>query len=94
MDLYTRRRLIGRERLDQLTGPVVFVANHNSHMDTPVILRALPGRWRRRTAVAAATDYFPGAGERPSDVMERVRLFLAECGAETERPAETQRAPA
>jgi 1-acyl-sn-glycerol-3-phosphate acyltransferase len=58
MDLYTRRRVAGRELLDDLTGPVVFVANHNSHMDTPVILRALPGRWRRRTAVAAAADYF------------------------------------
>jgi 1-acyl-sn-glycerol-3-phosphate acyltransferase len=58
MDLYTRRRVAGRENLDDLTGPVVFVANHNSHMDTPVILRALPSRWRRRTAVAAATDYF------------------------------------
>jgi 1-acyl-sn-glycerol-3-phosphate acyltransferase len=58
MDLYTRRRVAGRERLDALAGPVVFVANHNSHMDTPVILRALPGRWRRRTAVAAAADYF------------------------------------
>ena len=58
MDLYTRRRVAGRERLDGVTGPVVFVANNNSHMDTPVILRALPGRWRRRTAVAAAADYF------------------------------------
>ena len=58
MDLYTRRSVAGREHLDGLTGPAVFVANHNSHMDTPVILRALPGRWRRRTAVAAATDYF------------------------------------
>jgi 1-acyl-sn-glycerol-3-phosphate acyltransferase len=58
MDLYTRRRVAGRERLDGLSGPVVFVANHNSHMDTPVILRALPSRWRRRTAVAAAADYF------------------------------------
>ena len=58
MDLYTRRRVAGRERLDGVTGPVVFVANHNSHMDTPVILRTLPGRWRRRTAVAAAADYF------------------------------------
>ena len=58
MDLYTRRRLAGRERLDGLDGPVVFVANHSSHMDTPVILRALPGHRRRRTAVAAATDYF------------------------------------
>jgi 1-acyl-sn-glycerol-3-phosphate acyltransferase len=58
MDLYTHRRVAGHERLDDLTGPVVFVANHNSHMDTPVILRALPGRLRRRTAVAAAADYF------------------------------------
>jgi 1-acyl-sn-glycerol-3-phosphate acyltransferase len=58
MDLYTRRRVAGREHLDELGGPAVFVANHNSHMDTPVILRALPGRWRRRTAVAAAVDYF------------------------------------
>lgn len=58
MDLYTRRRIRGREHLDGLGGPVLFVANHASHMDTPAILRALPSRWRRRTAVAAATDYF------------------------------------
>jgi 1-acyl-sn-glycerol-3-phosphate acyltransferase len=58
MDLYTRRRIHGRENLDGLEAPVMFVANHSSHMDTPVLLRALPGRWRRRTAVAAATDYF------------------------------------
>jgi 1-acyl-sn-glycerol-3-phosphate acyltransferase len=210
MDLYTRRRVAGHERLDDHTGPAVFVANHNSHMDTPVILRALPGPWRRRTAVAAATDYFydthrkalaaslafgtvpldrnsgagvgpgqtahldrliqdggsllvfpegtrsrdgrvgrlrtgaallaaehhvpivpiyvsgtreamprghrwmvfkagrpgprhpleirfgkpiaPRAGERPSEVMERVRLFLAECGAETEREPHAEHA--
>jgi 1-acyl-sn-glycerol-3-phosphate acyltransferase len=209
MDIYTRRRVVGRERLDNLIGPVVFVANHNSHMDTPLLLRVLPGRWRLRTAVAAATDYFydkrlkalaaslafgtvpldrssgagigahqtahldqhiraggsllmfpegtrsrdgrvgrlrsgaallaaahrvpivpihvsgtgdamprgrrwmvrgsrrpgarhrieirfgspilPRAGERPSEVMERVRLFLAECGAETERPPRAER---
>jgi 1-acyl-sn-glycerol-3-phosphate acyltransferase len=58
MDVYTHRRIARRERLGELTEPAIFVANHNSHMDTPVILRALPGRWRRRTAVAAATDYF------------------------------------
>jgi 1-acyl-sn-glycerol-3-phosphate acyltransferase len=34
------------------------VANHSSHLDTPTILRALPRKWRRRTAVAAAADYF------------------------------------
>ncbi|CAN5459463.1 hypothetical protein BH20ACT19_BH20ACT19_13790 [soil metagenome] len=58
MDLYTSREVHGARNIDTLDGPVVFVANHCSHMDTPAILRALPGRWRRRTAVAAATDYF------------------------------------
>jgi 1-acyl-sn-glycerol-3-phosphate acyltransferase len=58
MDLYTRCRVTGREHLADLTGPAIFVANHNSHMDTPLILRALPGRLRRRTAVVAAIDYF------------------------------------
>jgi 1-acyl-sn-glycerol-3-phosphate acyltransferase len=55
---YTRRRLAGRERCDGIEPPVVFVANHSSHIDTPIILRALPWRWRHRTAVAAAADYF------------------------------------
>ena len=59
--LYTRRSVTGREHLADLDGPVVFVANHSSHMDTPLLLRALPWRWRRRTAVAAAADYFYGS---------------------------------
>jgi 1-acyl-sn-glycerol-3-phosphate acyltransferase len=58
MDLYTRPRVRGRELFDNLPHPVIFVANHSSHLDTPTILRALPLRWRQRTAVAAAADYF------------------------------------
>jgi 1-acyl-sn-glycerol-3-phosphate acyltransferase len=58
MAAYTRRRVEGTENLRGLSGPIVFVANHASHMDTPAILRALPRRWRRRTVVAAAADYF------------------------------------
>jgi 1-acyl-sn-glycerol-3-phosphate acyltransferase len=59
--LYARRTVTGREHLARLDGPVLFVANHASHMDTPLLLRALPWRWRRRTAVAAAADYFYGS---------------------------------
>ena len=59
--LYARRTVRGREHLDGLEGPVLFVANHASHMDTPLLLRALPWRLRRRTAVAAAADYFYGS---------------------------------
>jgi 1-acyl-sn-glycerol-3-phosphate acyltransferase len=58
LTLYTRRRTIGRKELARLKAPVILVANHVSHLDTPVILAALPRRMRKRTVVAAATDYF------------------------------------
>ena len=58
MNVYTRRRASGRDKLSKLKGPVILVANHTSHIDTPVILAALPRRLRKRTAVAAAADYF------------------------------------
>jgi 1-acyl-sn-glycerol-3-phosphate acyltransferase len=58
MNVYTRRGATGRDKLSRIKGPVILVANHTSHIDTPVILAALPRRLRRRTAVAAAADYF------------------------------------
>ena len=58
LDHYAARRATGFEKLQQLKGPVIMVANHASHMDTPIILSALPRRLRKRTAVAAAADYF------------------------------------
>jgi 1-acyl-sn-glycerol-3-phosphate acyltransferase len=58
IDAYTCATVHGGEHLDEADPPVIFVANHSSHIDTPVILRALPKAWRRRTAVAAAADYF------------------------------------
>ncbi|MBV8305187.1 MAG: 1-acyl-sn-glycerol-3-phosphate acyltransferase [Acidimicrobiia bacterium] len=51
-------RLHGVDRLAALDGPVIFVANHQSHLDTPLLLSALPDRWRHRAVVAAAADYF------------------------------------
>lgn len=55
---YADVSVIGRERLDATAGPVVLVANHASHVDTPVLLGALSARRRRRTLVAAAADYW------------------------------------
>ncbi len=40
------------------SGPFIFVANHTSNLDTPLILSALPAKVRRRTVVAAAMDSF------------------------------------
>jgi 1-acyl-sn-glycerol-3-phosphate acyltransferase len=48
----------GIDRLEQVDEPVIFAANHASHIDTPLVLSVLPDRWRHRTVVAAGADYF------------------------------------
>ncbi len=48
----------GLDRLDGFEGPLIFSANHASHLDTPLLLTALPARFRYKTAVAGAADYF------------------------------------
>ena len=55
-----RPTVIGLERLATLSEeePVIFVANHSSHADTPLLLRSLPEPWRNKLFVAAAADYF------------------------------------
>ncbi len=48
----------GEEVLDLVEPPVIFVANHASHLDTPLLLSVLPLEFRHRTVVAAAADHF------------------------------------
>ena len=55
---FARVQVHGLEHLARLDGPVVFAANHQSHIDTPAILMALPPRWRYRTTVAMAKEFF------------------------------------
>lgn len=38
--------------------PVIFAANHHSHVDTPLMLSSVPEPWRHKMFVAAAADYF------------------------------------
>jgi long-chain acyl-CoA synthetase len=56
--LYFPLEVQGEEHLERSSGPVLFIANHTSNLDTPTVLAALPGRLRRRVAVAAAADYW------------------------------------
>ena len=48
----------GLDSLGKVHGPALIVANHSSHLDTPLLLCTLPDAMRRKTAVAAAADYF------------------------------------
>ena len=48
----------GLENLAGIEPPVLFAANHQSHLDTPAIFTALPRQWRHRIAPAMSQDYF------------------------------------
>jgi 1-acyl-sn-glycerol-3-phosphate acyltransferase len=51
-------RVSGMDRIAHLDEPVIFAANHASHLDTPLLLSVIPERWRHRLFVAGAADYF------------------------------------
>ncbi len=48
----------GADLFERLRPPVIFAANHVSHLDTPVILAALPPSWRRRLVPAMVQEWF------------------------------------
>jgi len=48
----------GLDRLSGLGGPVVFAANHHSHLDAGLLLTSLPEPFRYHVFTAAAADYF------------------------------------
>ena len=49
-------KVVGREKLEGMTGPVLFASNHNLGLDNPLIIKAVPLRWRRRMAVVGPAD--------------------------------------
>lgn len=48
----------GMENLKNLEPPVIFASNHQSYMDGPTIMSALPARWRYRVAPAMRKEFF------------------------------------
>lgn len=50
--------LAAARRPDGLAEPVIFAANHHSHLDTALLMRTVPSPWRQRLATVAAADYF------------------------------------
>ena len=55
---FARSKVSGLENLRGLRGPVIFASNHQSYIDTPLILATLPAPWRYRIAPAMWKEYF------------------------------------
>jgi long-chain acyl-CoA synthetase len=56
--LFARVHARGLENLEGLQAPVIFASNHQSYMDVPAILSALPPRWRYRATPAMRKEFF------------------------------------
>ena len=80
--IFARVDVRGLDHLDRVEGPVIFAANHQSHLDTPVILDALPARWRYRVAPAMAKEFFkahfnPDEFSRKAYLQNSANYYLA-----------------
>ena len=53
-----RPSVTGLDRIAHLDEPVIFAANHASHVDAPLLVSTIPARWRDDLFVAGAADYF------------------------------------
>src|SRR5262249_7945163 len=66
----------GLHYLQSVSPPVIFAANHTSHLDTVALVAALPPSWRRLLAPAMSKDYFRAWFETRSWILG-VQYFLA-----------------
>jgi long-chain acyl-CoA synthetase len=56
--IFARVHTQGLDNLKDLEPPVIFACTHQSYMDVPTILDALPRRWRYRVAPAMRKEFF------------------------------------
>jgi long-chain acyl-CoA synthetase len=80
--LFAWMRVEGREHLRGLDAPVIFASNHQSFMDGPVIMAALPPRWRYALAPAMgkemfAAHFFPAQHGRLAWLTNSLNYYLA-----------------
>ena len=56
--IFAHIRAEGLANLEGLAPPVIFASSHQSYMDGPAIMAALPARWRYRVAPAVRKEFF------------------------------------
>src|SRR4029077_9372256 len=80
--LMAHPRVIGRENLRGVKGPVLVISNHVIYLDVGFVLAALPMRLRRRLAVAMGGERLaemhrpPGEWSFPRRWLDRMNYFL------------------
>ena len=73
--LMSRAKVIGKERLNGVTGPVLFISNHITMADAALILRAVPARFQRRMAIAMEGEVLRGWRHPPEGTRWFHRLI-------------------
>jgi long-chain acyl-CoA synthetase len=79
---YLPLTVTGLENMNGLRPPVIFAANHTSHLDVPTIFTALPHPWHQRLAPAMMKDHFrayfePGGRSLKEILLAALSYFLA-----------------
>jgi long-chain acyl-CoA synthetase len=89
-------RVHGLKNLAGIQPPVIFAANHVSHLDTLAVLSALPGPWRRKVAPAMGLDffqpYFEGKGWGWGKRLLAGSQYLMACGLVNAYPLSQEQA--
>jgi long-chain acyl-CoA synthetase len=82
MHLMAHPRVIGRENLRGVKGPVLVASNHVIYLDVGFVLAALPMRLRHRLAVAMGGERLAEMRRPPADLpflrrgLQRLKYFL------------------
>jgi long-chain acyl-CoA synthetase len=68
--------VIGRERLEEVRRPVLFISNHVTMVDASLILLALPAKFQRKLAIAMEGEVLGGWRHPPEGTGWLKRLIL------------------
>lgn len=86
----------GLENLRDIQPPVIFAANHTSHLDVPTIYAALPHRWHPLLAPAMMKDhfraYFEPAGHSLTESATVAAAYFLACSIYNAYPLPRQMA--
>lgn len=84
----------GLEHVAALNPPLIFAANHTSHLDVPTIYTALPHRWHSLLAPAMMKDhfraYFEPSGRSFSEIGLAAAAYVLACSVYNAYPLPQQ----